>query len=98
MKFSVGTGTRKMSVLDTSWCTTIKNRGILIAVLYPTYLPLPTNAFYNANIAPFQANIGPTLESCASPGLYFNVTSDSDISAALAALFQQAVNAVFLSK
>ena len=91
-------GGRQISVLNTSWCTTIKNRGILIAVLYPTYLPLPTNAFYNSNVAPFQSNIGPTLESCASPGLYFNVTSDADISAALATLFQQAVNAVFLSK
>ena len=28
-------------------CTTIKNRGIKIAVLYTTYLPLPTNAWYN---------------------------------------------------
>jgi len=91
-------GSRTISVLNTTWCTDIKNRGILIAVLYPTYLPLPTNAFYNANVAPFQANIGPTLEACASPGLYFNVTSDADISAALSQLFQQAVNAVFLSK
>ena len=91
-------GSRQISVLNVADCTTIKNRGILIAVLYPTYLPLPTNTFYVNNVAPFQTNIGPTLQSCASPGLYFEVNSDSDISTALAALFQQAVNAVFLSK
>jgi hypothetical protein len=42
-------------------------------------------------IAPFQPNIGPNLQSCASPGLYFSVTTDQDISAALVNLFKTAV-------
>ena len=49
-------------------CTTIKKRGIRIAVLYTEYLPLPTNSWYNTYIAPFQPNIGATLQACASPG------------------------------
>jgi hypothetical protein len=84
-------GSRQQSLMNNSSCTTIKNRGIRIAVLYTTYLPLPTNAWYNTWIAPFQPQIGPTLQSCASPGLYFQVSTDQDISSAMQALFQKAV-------
>ena len=84
-------GGRQQSLMDPSWCTTIKSRGIRIAVLYTTYLPLPTNAWYNKWISPFQSNIAPTLQSCASPGLYFEVETGGDISAALSSLFQTAV-------
>ena len=82
---------------NTAWCTTVKNRGIRIAVLYTEYLPLPTNAWYNAWIAPFQSQIGPNMQSCASSGLYFEVTTDGDITAAMQALFQQVVSTARLS-
>jgi Flp pilus assembly protein TadG len=91
-------GSRVQSLMDPSYCTTIKNRGIRIAVLYTEYLPLPTNAWYNTYIAPFQRNIGPTLKSCASPGLYFKVTTDQDISGAMSALFNLAVATARLAK
>jgi Flp pilus assembly protein TadG len=91
-------GSRVQALMDPSYCTTIKNRGIRIAVLYTTYLPLPTNAWYNQYIAPFQPNIGPNLQSCASPGLYYAVTTDQDISAALIALFNSAVQSAHLTK
>jgi hypothetical protein len=41
---------RLISLIDTSGtsiCTTIKNRGIKIAVLYTPYMPVTNNAFYN---------------------------------------------------
>lgn len=85
------TGGRCQEPLNISECTAIKNRGIRIAVLYTEYLPLPTNAWYNTWISPFQSNIGTQLQACASPGLYFMVQSGGDISAAMTALFQQAV-------
>jgi Flp pilus assembly protein TadG len=91
-------GARVQSLMDPSYCTTIKNRGIRIAVLYTTYLPLPTNAWYMNNIASFQPNIGTTLQSCASPGLYFQVSTDQDISGAMIALFNQAVKTAHLAK
>jgi hypothetical protein len=69
-----------------------------IAVLYTTYLPLPTNSWYNSYIKPFQPNIGPNLQSCASPGLYFQVSTDQDISGALAQLFNIAVETAHLTK
>jgi len=89
---------------DTDWCTTMKNRGIRIAVLYTTYYPLGSNAWYNEYIAPLttpaqpQDNIGARLEACASPGLYYEVTTGGDISAAMNALFQEAVSTAHLSK
>jgi hypothetical protein len=89
---------RQISVPPASWCTTIKNRGIRIAVLYTEYLPLPTNWFYNTYVGPWQSTIGPSLSSCASPGLYFKVTTGDDITAAMAALFNLTVQSAFLSK
>ena len=91
-------GGRQQSVMDPGWCTTIKNRGIRIAVLYTTYYPLPTNNWYNTYIAPIQSNIGPTLQTCASPGLYYEVSTGGDISAALSSLFQTAVATAHLSQ
>ena len=91
-------GGRQLSVINTADCTTIKNRGIRIAVLYTEYLPLPTNTFYVDNIESFQPNIGPALQACASPGLYYEVETGGDISAALTSLFQIAVQTSYLSK
>jgi len=91
---------RCQSPLDTALCTTIKNRGIKIAVLYTTYLALPTNGWYNSWIAPFNSGpygpspnsqIAQNMQSCASPGLYFEVSPTQGISEAMNALFQKAV-------
>jgi Flp pilus assembly protein TadG len=90
-------GTRCQAPFDTTWCTTVKNRGIRIAVLYTTYLPLPTNAWYNSWVAPFQSQIGTNMQSCASPGLYFAITTDGDITAAMQALFEEAVSTARLT-
>jgi len=91
-------GSRCQQPFNTTWCTTVKNRGIQIAVLYTVYLPLPTNAWYNTWIAPFQNRIASNIESCASPGMFFSVTTDGDITAAMQALFQQAVATARLVK
>ena len=84
--------------LDVSFCTTIKNRGIKIAVLYTTYLPLPTNAWYMSWISPFSSQIGANMQACASPGLYFEVSPTQGISEAMNALFQKAVAQARLTK
>lgn len=90
------TGSRCQQEFDTQWCTSIKNRGIFIAILYTVYEPLPatgngSNSWYNSYVAPYQSKIGTNLQNCASPGLYFAVTTDQDISAAMTALFQASV-------
>ena len=89
---------------NTDWCSAIKNRGIRIAVLYTEYLPLPTSSWYvdfdgeGAGISSFQPQIATQLQSCASPGLYYQVASGGDISAALANLFNSAVQSSYLTK
>jgi hypothetical protein len=117
-----GSGTRQMSVIDTSLCDAIKNKGAppngqgpLIAVLYLEYDALPTNGWYNNHVSPYNQPPPPTgippstptpvetaLQNCASSvssgPLYAKVVEGGDISAALSNLFNQAVNAVFLSK
>ena len=90
------TGSRCQQEFDTQLCTTIKNRGIFIAILYTVYEPLPasgngSNSWYNSYVAPYLSKIGPNLQSCASPGLYFAVTTDQDITTAMTALFQASV-------
>lgn len=88
--------------INPALCTTLKTRGIQIAVLYTTYLALPTNDWYNSWIAPF--NLGPydpstnseialKMQSCASPGFYFEVSPTQGISQAMNMLFQKAVSA-----
>ena len=73
--------------LGTNWCTTIKNRGIKIAILYTDYLAVPANSWYEQWIAPIQSDIGPALQACASPGLFYDAAIGSDLGQALAALF-----------
>src|SRR6202050_4193137 len=91
------TGTRCQQPFNTAMCTTVKGRGIMIAVLYTQYLPLPTNSWYNTWIAPFESNIASNIQSCASPGLYFEITTDGDITAAMETLFQLAIATARLS-
>jgi hypothetical protein len=91
-------GARVPSVMDPTQCDAIKKRGIRIAVLYTEYLPLPQDSYYAGHVSSFQSNIGPSLQSCASQGLYSMVTTGGDISAALANLFQYAVQSAYLSQ
>lgn len=93
-------GCRQQSVINatTDWCTTIKDRGIRIAVLYTVYNPLTANSWYNTYWSSIQPTIATQLQTCASPGLYYEVQTDGDISAALADLFNAAVETAYLSK
>ena len=72
----------------TNWCTTIKNRGIKIAILYTDYLPVPTDSWYTSHIGPILSDVGPALQACASPGLFYDAGVDaSNLGQDLAALF-----------
>ncbi|MBO9102409.1 MULTISPECIES: TadE/TadG family type IV pilus assembly protein [unclassified Rhizobium] len=86
------TGTRCQEPIDTSFCTPLKNRGVKIAILYTTYLPLPKNDWYMKWIYPFRNQIPAKLQTCASPGLYFEVSPTQGITDAMNALFMTVVN------
>ena len=56
--------TRCQEPIKVSLCTALKNRGIKIAVLYTTYLALPTNGWYMDWIDPFNKGpYGPSVNS-----------------------------------
>ncbi|WP_298428600.1 pilus assembly protein TadG-related protein [Rhodoblastus sp.] len=95
------TGSNHATTLDTTNCTAIKNRGVTLAVLYVPYVPIPNpttiwndeDHFANANIP----KIPPALQSCASPGFYFEASSPAEINNAMIAMFNMAVQTAHLT-
>ncbi|MBB4063722.1 pilus assembly protein [Gellertiella hungarica] len=83
--------TRCQEPIDLKYCDALKANGIKIAVLYTTYLPLPTNGWYNTWIAPFQNQISTNMRACASEGLFFEVSPTQGIAEAMNALFLRIV-------
>jgi hypothetical protein len=101
------TGGRCQSPIDRTLCDNMKNRGVKIAVLYTTYLQLPTNPWYMTWIDPFNAGpwgpspnsqIAQNMQACASPGFYFEVSPTQGISEAMNTLFAKAVMDARISK
>jgi Flp pilus assembly protein TadG len=82
---------RCIEPVNQALCTTIKNRGIKIAILYTPYLPLPTNDFYNQYVASTIPNVWPALQGCASPNLAFQVTPSQGIPQAMTSMFNTIV-------
>jgi Flp pilus assembly protein TadG len=94
-------GSNSATTLPTSYCTTLKNRGITVAILYIPYEPIqnPTtfadseDYYANANIP----NIPPDLQSCASPNFFYTASSPADIQSALIEMFEQAVSTAHIT-
>ncbi|MBV9635978.1 MAG: hypothetical protein JOZ40_15275, partial [Methylobacteriaceae bacterium] len=87
-----------ITTINPSLCNTIKARGIKIAVLYTTYLPVTVNAFYNQWVAPISSTIPTKLQSCATPGFYFEVNPTQGIGDAMTAMFEQALTVARLTQ
>jgi hypothetical protein len=77
-------------------CATLKNRGIIVSVLYIPYQTInPVNASFagdeddyaNWNIP----GIPTSLQNCASPGFFYTANSPADITTALNAMFSHAL-------
>ncbi len=83
---------------STNWCTAIKNRGVKIAILYTDYLAVPANGWYQSYIAPIQSDIGPALQACATPGLFYDAAIGADLGQALSALFAAITNSGHLTQ
>jgi Flp pilus assembly protein TadG len=90
------------SVTTTDYCTTIKNRGITIAVLYIPYQTIQNanasfanneDGYANSNIA----NIPGALQRCASPNFFYTANTPTDIQNALIQMFDQAVSTAHIS-
>jgi Flp pilus assembly protein TadG len=83
---------------STNYCSEIKARGIKIAILYTEYLPVTVNSFYDEYVEPIQPDLGPALQACASPGLYYDAALDTDLGQALSTLFQAVVQSATLTQ
>ncbi len=89
------------TTIDSSLCTTLKNRGITIAVLYipyetiqnPTTFAGSEDIYANDNIP----NIPAALQACASPNFYFTADTPTDINNALITMFEQAVSTAHIT-
>ncbi len=86
----------------TNYCTTMKNRGITVAILYIPYIPIsyPNSGFAsnedgyaNNNIA----NIPASLQNCASPNFFYTANTPTDINNALVEMFEQAVSTAHIT-
>ncbi|MAY60880.1 MAG: hypothetical protein CML29_01600 [Rhizobiales bacterium] len=87
---NVNSKPRCIEPLDIKACEQIKKQGYKLAVLYTTYLPLPTNDFYKKWVAPFQADIPGKLATCATPGLFAEVGFGASIPDAMTELLNSA--------
>ena len=93
-------GGRSLGGLDSSACTSMKNNGVKIAILYTTYLQsaIANDSFSQQYVIPTLPTVSPALQACASPGLFYEVNpSNGAISQAMAALFNKVLAAVKLT-
>jgi Flp pilus assembly protein TadG len=80
----------------TTVCKPLKDRGIVISVLYIPYQTInPVNTSFAGNEDTYAnnniANIPASLQACASPGFFYTANTPTDITNALNAMFNHAV-------
>jgi Flp pilus assembly protein TadG len=78
--------------INPALCDAFKDNGVQVAVIYTTFLAMPTDPDYVSLVKPFEAQIAPKLQACASPGLYFEATDGPSIMAGMLALFAKVSN------
>jgi Flp pilus assembly protein TadG len=85
----------------TSWCKPLRDRGIIVSVLYIPYQTIqnPTTIFNNEdNVANANIqNIKPSLIDCASPTFFFEADTPADITTALNKMFSQALSVAHIT-
>ena len=89
-------GTPYSAVMHSNACTSLKNKGVTVAVLYTNYAPL-ADTRYTQMVQPFVNNIAPALQACASPNFFFQANDATQINAAMQQMFAQALKAARLT-
>jgi Flp pilus assembly protein TadG len=89
--------------MDPTLCTTLKNRGITVAVLYIPYPPINSvNSSFASNedgkVNAIIPTIPTTLQQCASPGFFLSAYTPQDITNAMQAMFAQSLAAARLTQ
>ncbi len=83
-------------------CETLKGRGVIVSVLYIPYQKIaPVNTSFAGNEGTYANNniayIPASLQKCASPGFFYTANSPSDITAALNAMFNHALQTAHIT-
>ena len=83
-------------------CETLKDRGIIVSVLYIPYQPVsPVVTSFAGNEDTYcqqQHSVIPaSLQKCASPGFFYTANSPTDITAALNAMFNHALQTAHIT-
>ena len=91
--FAHGDGERLIQTINPDLCAVLKAKGVKVAVIYTTFLPLPDNPFYanTSHIPDWIDQINPKLAACASPDYFFEVNPNQGVDEALKNLFLKAV-------
>lgn len=81
---------------SSSPCKPLRDRGIIVSVLYIPYVPIqnPNPSFANNEDGYANNNIQyieGSLQDCASPGFYYKASTPADINTALQAMFNHAI-------
>ena len=79
-----------VQAFNPSLCTSLKNKGVTVGVIYTTYLKMPGDPRYMPLVAPIDTQIAPNLQSCASAGWYYEASDATDIQRAIDSLFARA--------
>jgi hypothetical protein len=96
-------GSNHATVINPSTdCAPLKNRGIIVSVLYIPYQPInPVNTSFAGNEDTYAnnniADIPGSLSGCASPGFFYTANTPADITAALNAMFNHAVQVAHIT-
>lgn len=85
-------GTRCMEPIDVDTCQDLKDKGIKLAVVYTTYIPLPGDSFWENRIKPFDPLLRPSMEACATPGYFIEASPSEDLDKAMQTLFRKLLN------
>ena len=83
-------GSHCTQAFDPSTCTALKGKGVTIGVIYTTYLSMAGTSSFDTLVAPFFNNLPTNLQSCASPGWFYQASDANDIQVAINALFSKA--------
>jgi Flp pilus assembly protein TadG len=91
------------NLIDSNLCTQMKNRGITISILYTPYLPMaqPFNdnvGYENVRVNELIPKVPGALQACASPGYFRTASSAAEITTALNAMFNDAIQAARLTR
>jgi Flp pilus assembly protein TadG len=87
---------------STDYCTTMKNRGVTIAILYIPYTAIsdPNASFASDEDGYANSNIQyipSALQSCASTNFFYTANTPADIQSALVTMFEQAVSTAHIT-